>query len=111
VKGFKYVNTYTDRHGQTRNYFRRSRGEPQIALPAEADSLAFQAAYRAAVAGYRLPPKPRKKNRKQRIEDALSAMIEAFDHMVDQPPRMEDFEAREAAANVLHEIQSRTNLG
>lgn len=44
----KYLNRYTDRHGNTRIYFRRP-GSPQEALPGEEGSPEFMAAYLAAL--------------------------------------------------------------
>jgi hypothetical protein len=49
MKFHKYVNSYTDRHGRQRNYFRRGRGQPQISLPDKLDSVQFERAYKAAL--------------------------------------------------------------
>lgn len=56
----RYVNSYTDRHGKPRHYFRR-KGQPQVALPGDPGSEAFMAAYAAAMHGKAetQQPKPR----------------------------------------------------
>jgi hypothetical protein len=45
----KYVNSFRDRHGQTRHYFRRP-GQKAIPLPGLVGSAEFMAAYGAALA-------------------------------------------------------------
>ncbi|ADU11998.1 tyrosine-type recombinase/integrase [Asticcacaulis excentricus] len=45
-----YINRYTDRHGNTRHYFRRP-GHKQVALPGKPGSKEFMAAYQAALSG------------------------------------------------------------
>lgn len=45
-----YVETYRDRHGKLRIYFRKP-GQKRIALPGEIGSVAFQAAYAEALGG------------------------------------------------------------
>ena len=46
----KHVDSFRDRHGRRRYYFRRDRG-PRIALPGLPGSTEFMAAYQAALAG------------------------------------------------------------
>jgi hypothetical protein len=48
MKPFKYVQSYRDRHGKVRIYFRR-RGQPQIPLPDRIDTVQFERAYKAAL--------------------------------------------------------------
>jgi hypothetical protein len=60
---FKHLNTYTDRHGLPRVYFRH-RGY-QIPLPAEIGTAAFIRAYDLALEQAALPPPERKKPRKR----------------------------------------------
>lgn len=43
-----YIQAFTDRHGKTRHYFRRT-GCPRVRLPGEPGSKAFMAAYAAAL--------------------------------------------------------------
>jgi hypothetical protein len=50
MKPYKYINSYRDRHGKVRNYFRRARGYPQIPLPDRVDTAQFERAYKAALA-------------------------------------------------------------
>lgn len=52
--GLRYVQTFADRHGHERYYFRRS-GCPRVALPGPLGSPAFLAAYQAALANEPLP--------------------------------------------------------
>lgn len=54
----KYVNAYTDRHGQERLYFRR--GGKKIPLPSPIGSDEFLSAYKAAMEGKPAPLKPPK---------------------------------------------------
>jgi hypothetical protein len=49
-----YVNTYRDRHGTVRHYFRK-RGHKPVALPGIPGSVEFMAAYQEALGG--LAPK------------------------------------------------------
>jgi hypothetical protein len=70
-----------------------------VALPDGVDSPDFLAAYNAMLAG-----SPPRRTRQQRIEDALKALIEAFDHMREHPPRGIDFAARKAAQSLLDEL-------
>ena len=51
-----FVETWNDRHGKRRFYFRRGKGR-RVALPADVGSPEFDEAYRKALAG-ELPPKP-----------------------------------------------------
>lgn len=44
----QFVQSYSDRHGTTRHYFRR-KGQPRTALPGEPESVEFMTAYRAAL--------------------------------------------------------------
>jgi hypothetical protein len=44
----RYVNSYWDRHGRLRHYFRRRKGAPSIPLPAPG-SAEFEQAYAAAL--------------------------------------------------------------
>ena len=52
-KALKYVNTYVDRTGTLRSYFRRA-GEPRVALPGLPGSPVFMSAYKMLIA-----PKPK----------------------------------------------------
>jgi hypothetical protein len=52
-----YVNTYTDRHGKVRHYFRK-RGHKAVALSGIPGSAGFMAAYQDAL-GERTPKGPR----------------------------------------------------
>lgn len=97
----KYVKTYQDRHGRLRHYFRRA-GYPDIPLPGDTSSPEFYMTYAAALAGN---PPPRKKNRQQRIEDTLIAIIAAFDHLLNNAPHADDWAARGQAVTLLREIQ------
>lgn len=54
-KNWKYVNTYVDRTGVLRSYFRK-RGQPQIPIPGLPGSAVFIAAYKMLTAPE--PPKP-----------------------------------------------------
>lgn len=55
----RYVQTFTDRHGHKRYYFRRP-GCPRTALPGPLGSPEFLAAYQAALANQPLPAASRK---------------------------------------------------
>lgn len=48
VVKLRYVDRFTDRHGQWRYYFRRGKG-PRIALPGKAGTPEFMAAYQSAL--------------------------------------------------------------
>lgn len=67
--GYRFVHSFTDRHGKVRHYFRRA-GVPRIALPAP-NSPEFRAAYDAALGkqrrdtGLALPPFQIRDNRKR----------------------------------------------
>ena len=51
LRRLKYVNSYVDRHGRPRHYFRRRKGEKQIPLPGPFGSEPFMAAYAMALMG------------------------------------------------------------
>lgn len=51
LRRLKYVNSYLDRHGRARHYFRRRKGDKQIPLPGPFGSEAFMRAYQMALMG------------------------------------------------------------
>jgi len=51
----RYVQIFTDRHGQARAYFRKA-GSPRLALPLPIGSAEFHAAYAAALTSAASPP-------------------------------------------------------
>ena len=51
LRRLRYVNSYLDRHGRPRHYFRRRKGEKQIPLPGPFGSEAFMRAYQMALMG------------------------------------------------------------
>jgi integrase len=53
----KYIHEYRDQHGTLKRYFRRP-GAAKIRLPGEPGSTEFLIAYNAALAGYKVAPKP-----------------------------------------------------
>lgn len=137
MKTYKYVKSYVDRHGRLRNYFRlpsgcqaltpvpaaatadktkarqrhdpipaARRGHSYIALPAEIGSPAFVTAYQTIFASLAPPPK---KNRQQRIADALSGLIDAFEYVLSGKPRAIDYAARDQAIAVLRELTEGTS--
>lgn len=65
----RYVQTYADRHGRQRHYYRRP-GFPRVALPGEPGSKVFAEAYEAARAN-----KPRKIGEDRTIPGTFSALI------------------------------------
>lgn len=50
----RFVDSFTDRHGKPRHYFRAGRGR-RVRLPGEPGSAEFMAAYEAAAAGVTVP--------------------------------------------------------
>jgi integrase len=67
----KYLQRYRDRHGKTRQYFRRP-GFDRVALPGEPGSKTFMAAYEAALNG---APRAPKSNAKP---GSITAMLIAY---------------------------------
>lgn len=67
-----YIHTFRDRHGTTRNYFRRE-GQ-RVALPGLPGSAEFMAAYQAALDGAAQP----KKDTPSSPPGSMSALIAAF---------------------------------
>jgi hypothetical protein len=55
TKKYKYVQSFTDRHGTVRHYFRQ--GKLRIPLPGAPGSLAFLKVYEAALNNTKLPGK------------------------------------------------------
>src|SRR5215207_780522 len=58
----KYVTSDVDRHGNPRWYFRKG-GKPKIRLRGLPVSEEFMAAYKAALAGYSPPQRPRRSSK------------------------------------------------
>jgi integrase len=51
LRRLKYVNSYVDRHGRARHYFRRRKGEKQVPLPGPFGSDEFMRSYQMALMG------------------------------------------------------------
>ena len=69
----RYVNTYKDRHGRRRAYFRRGRS-PKIALPGLPGSAEFMHAYQAALANEFAPPASTAIGAERTIPGSISAL-------------------------------------
>ena len=71
----RYVNSFTDRHGKLRHYFRRP-GTKGVRLPGIPGSSEFMAAYQAALQGTALPHNSIGKERT--VEGTVHAPVAAY---------------------------------
>jgi integrase len=71
----RYVNSFTDRHGKLRHYFRRP-GTKSVRLPGIPGSSEFMAAYQAALQGTALPHNSIGKERT--VEGTVHALVAAY---------------------------------
>jgi hypothetical protein len=71
----KYVNTFYDRHGKRRCYFRRP-GQKSVSLPGLPGSDEFMAAYQAALAGVAAPQK--QIGQARTLPETVHALVAAY---------------------------------
>jgi hypothetical protein len=70
----KYVNTFTDRHGKVRHYFRHD--GKRLRLPGSPGSPEFMQAYQTALAGDALPKRKADENRV--VAGTVRAAVDAY---------------------------------
>jgi integrase len=70
--GLRYVQSFQDRHGKVRHYFRRP-GWPRVSLKGEIGSTEFSEAYAAALAG-----KPIEIGSAKVVKDSICALVNSY---------------------------------